>query len=450
MANILIADRSKTIRRILSKAFTDMRHNIAEASSGSEAMELMKKDIFDIAIIDLQIEEVSGIDVLKAFREISPDTDIIVTTSYASVVMAVEAMKLGAYDFVTKPINMEELTLIISRILENQELAENVKMLKTRVEQKHKFPNIVGDNKAMLKVFDLINRVCQFDTAVFITGESGTGKELVAQAIHFNSPRKDKPFVPVNCAALPENIQESELFGHTEGAFTDASTERKGLFEEADGGTLFLDEIADASLLTQAKLLRFLENGEIRKIGDNLSVRVDVRLIAATNKDLQKAIERDEFREDLYYRINVIEINLPPLRERKDDLPLLVQYFLERFSSKAKKDITSLSRDTFSILMNYDWPGNIRELQNAIQHAVAVTQEEVIQPSSLPAHILTNGSDKFQKENKNQATLEELKLNYMHQILEKNSMNYTKSAEILGIGRATLYRKMKDYIVENP
>lgn len=445
MANILVVDDSESIRDVLSHFLTRNGHHIAQAASGEEAIASMQEDIFDIAIIDIRMDGVSGLDLLKIVKDISPDTEIITITGYATVDTAVEAMKLGAYDFVTKPVSIEELLLIMNRALGKREFTDSVKAIKTQVKEKHRFTNIIGNTPAMLRVSALIERVCHVDSAVLVTGESGTGKELVARTIHTNSRRRHRPFVPVNCAALPEDIQESELFGHAKGAFTDAISSKKGLFEEAHSGTVFLDEIADASSATQAKLLRFLENGEIRRVGENTPVYVDVRLIAATSKDISEAVKEKAFREDLYYRINVIRIHLPPLRERKDDISHLAHHFMRKYARHTGKNIHHISQEVLSLLMEYDWPGNVRELQNAIQHAVAFTRDDAIFPSSLPSHVRTGGDEILPQSPRERMSLYELKRAYTLQMLEKYSWNCAKAAAALGIGRATIYRKLKEY-----
>ena len=445
MANILIVDDSETIRSILGDALTRNGHHTAQAESGEKAVALVREDVFDIAIVDLRMGEVDGLDLLKIVRDISPGTQVVMITGYATVGTAVDAMKLGAYDFATKPINIEELLLIIDRAMERRELVSAVKALQTQVKERCKFPDIVGNTPAMSAVFALIERVCQVDTAVLVTGESGTGKELVARAIHANSPRSDKPFVPVNCAALPEHLQESELFGHVNGAFTDAVSDEKGLFEAAHGGTIFLDEIGEASPPIQAKLLRFLEEGEIRPVGGNTTIHVNARMIAATNRDISEAVEEQAFRGDLYYRINVVRIHLPPLREREDDIQLLAYHSMRKYALRTGKSIHSISRDALSLLTEYNWPGNVRELQNAIQYAVAFTQGDSISPSSLPPHIQAGNDDISLRAEGKRTSLHELKKAYILQILEEYSWNYTRAAAALGIGRATIYRKLKEH-----
>ncbi len=445
MANILVVDDMESIRDVLSGVLTKNGHNVSEAASGEEAVILVQEDIFDIVIVDFRMGGLDGLDLLKAVKDISPDTEFIMLTGHATIDTAVRAMRLGVYDFVTKPINLDELTLIINRVLENVELADSVRVLRTQAKERYRFPDIIGNAPAMLAVFALIEKVCQFDSTVLITGESGTGKELVARAIYDNSPRSDEVFIPINCAALPESIQESELFGHMRGAFTDAIDGKKGLFEEAHGGTVFLDEIADASLSTQAKLLRFLAEGEIRRVGGNTPVRVDVRLIAATNKDLSQAVEEKTFREDLYYRINVVRIHLPPIRERKDDIPLLAHHFVKKYAQNKKENVRHLSREALSLLMQHDWPGNVRELENAIQYAIALTRDDTILPSALPPNIRPGGDDTTLKAENDQMSLYEVEKAYILQVLEEHSWDRAKAAAALGIGRATIYRKLKEY-----
>jgi DNA-binding NtrC family response regulator len=449
MANVLVVDDSESIRDALSDALARDGHHTARAASGEEAIVLMQRDIFDIAIVDLRMDRVNGLDLLKVVKDISRDTEVIMITGYATVDVAVEAMKQGAYDFVTKPVSIDELLLIVDRALEKRKLADSVKALQTQVKERYRFTDMVGNTPVMLTVFALIERICQVDSAVLITGESGTGKELVARAIHVNGPRRDRPFVPVNCAALPEDIQESELFGHIEGAFTGAISSEKGLFEEAHGGTVFLDEIVDASPATQAKLLRFLENGEIRRVGENTPIHVDVRLIAATSRDISEAVKEKVFREDLYYRINVIKIHLPPLRERKDDIPLLAHHFVQKYARKTGSNINRISQEALSLLMRYDWPGNVRELQNAIRHAVALTSGGTISPSSLPPHIQT-GDGILPQARSERMSLYEVKKAHILQMLEEYSWDCAKAAAALGIGRTTIYRKLKEYGLTRP
>jgi two-component system response regulator HydG len=444
MANILVTDDKESIRNIL-RVFLEMNnHQVALAESGEKAIKLIEDNIFDVAIIDLKMEGMDGMALLKAIREISPETEIVMITAYGTIPTAVQAMRSGAYDFITKPLNLDELKLIIERALEKREITIGMKVLQTQTKDRQKFSNLIGSTPPMNNVLALIEKVCRFDTTVLITGESGTGKELVARTIHSNSSRRNNSFIPVNCAAVPESLQESEFFGHAKGAFTDAIEQKKGLFEDAHKGTVFLDEIGDASLPTQLKLLRFLEDGEIRRVGENTSFYVDVRLITATNKDLLKAIDEKKFRDDLYYRINVVEISMPPLRERKDDIPLLAEHFLQIYSSKSERDIYNISQQSLAVLMQYDWPGNVRELQSVIQRAIAYTNKDTILPESLPSQILSV-STKKRFDEKKQMSLPDLEKTYILQMLESSSWNLSQASKIMGISRATIYRKVKEF-----
>ncbi|MGQ9609715.1 MAG: sigma-54-dependent transcriptional regulator [bacterium] len=449
MANILVVDDESAIRDILMNFLTKYNHQVSLAESGEKAISLVQENIFDVAIVDLKMGEIGGMEVLIFIKDISPDTEVIMITGYGTIDIAVKAVRLGAYDFITKPLlDYEKLKLIIERIMEKRVIANGVKALRIVEKDKNKFANIIGSTPSMLKVLSMIEKVCHFDSAVLLTGESGTGKELVARTIHANSPRKDKPFIPINCAAIPESLQESEFFGHIRGSFTDAIRDKRGLFEEAHGGTIFLDEIADASLSTQLKLLRFLESGEIRRVGENNPIYVDTRLISATNKDIIEEIEKKKFRADLYYRINVVEIHLPPLRERKDDIPLLAQYFLKKHADKSKKNIDSISKDALSVMMEYDWYGNIREFENAIQHAVTFSNGDTITFDSLPNYIKYNiKENKFKNK---QSPLSELEKSYIIQLLDEYSWNIEKVTKISGIGKTTLYRKLKEYNISRP
>ncbi|MGB9597127.1 MAG: sigma-54-dependent transcriptional regulator, partial [Candidatus Poribacteria bacterium] len=412
MASILIADDDPIIRNILSDFLQKDNHRIVTAESGEKAIKLAQDTIFDVAIIDVKMDDINGIEVLEFIKNTTPDTEVIIITGNGSIPIAVQAMRANAYDFVTKPIDQNKLKLIIDRSLQKQEISASIKILQSQEKEKKKFSNIIGSTPAMFEVFDLIEKVCNFNTTVLITGESGTGKELVARTIHSNSPRRNFPFIPINCAAIPESLQETEFFGYAKGAFTGAVDQKIGLFEEADNGTIFLDEIGDASPSTQLKLLRFLEDGEIRRVGENIPIHVNARLITATNKDLSKAIAEGTFREDLYYRINVVEIKLPTLRERKDDIPLLAEYFLKLYSTRLGKKIDNISESALKILMRYDWPGNVRELQSAIQYSVAFANKDTLLPDFLPSHIKSENGKKANYVKSNLPKLQQVKAMY--------------------------------------
>ncbi len=372
MAHILLVDDQSSIRLTLTALLKGAGHTLAQAGTGVDALEKITKNDFDLVITDLKLDQTSGMDVLRATKLQNPKTEVIMLTGYGSIETAVEAMKAGAIDYLTKPIDAEELTLAIARAQERQQLKSEVARLRSVVAKEQKFDpgNIIANSPEMTQVLEMVARVAPTDATVLIQGESGTGKELIARAIHQNSKRKDGPFIPINCGALPENLLESELFGHVKGAFTGAAQNKKGLFEEADGGTLFLDEIGDTSPATQVKLLRVLQDGEVRRVGANTGVKTDVRVVAATNRRLQERIRDNEFREDLYYRLQVILLHLPALRERQDEILPLITHYLGFHSQKLGKPPLTLAPEAQKALLAYSWPGNIRELINAVERAV--------------------------------------------------------------------------------
>jgi two component, sigma54 specific, transcriptional regulator, Fis family len=385
MAHILLVDDESSMRLTLTMLLKQAKHTLAQAGTGAAALEKIENHHFDLVLTDLHLDEVSGLDVLRAAKNNNPETEVIVLTGYGSVESAVEAMKAGAIDYLTKPIDSEELLLAVERATERQKLKSEVARLRTQVEAKGRFDagNIVASSPAMHEILDMVERVAPTDAAVLIQGESGTGKELIARAIHQNSNRKNEAFIPINCGALPENLLESELFGHMKGAFTGAHQNKKGLFEEADGGTLFLDEIGEMSPATQVKLLRVLQDQEVRRVGANTGVKVDVRIVAATNQNLQSNIESGEFREDLYYRLQVIVLHLPPLRERSEEVLPLASHYLQSYAQKFRKPISGFSKEAEKALNEYSWPGNIRELINAIERAAILCRGDVVQPEDL-------------------------------------------------------------------
>lgn len=378
MEKILIVDDERSMRDVLSIMLKRSGYGVAAVANGEEAIAQIGKEIFDLVITDLKMPKVSGLDVLKAVKESSPDTVVLMVTAYASTDSAVEAMKQGAYDYLTKPFQVDELQLIVRNALEKRRLSTENVLLKREIASRSSFAEIIGQSEVMHKVFDVIRKVADTRSNVLICGESGTGKELIARAIHFNSSRSRMPFVTVNCSALPEPLLESELFGHMKGSFTGAVSNKAGLFEVANGGSVFLDEIGETSLSIQVKLLRVIQEREFRRVGGTSDVKVDVRIIAATNKDLSKAVADGAFREDLYYRLDVIPIHLPPLRMRTGDIPLLAQHFLEKFSREAGKSMRSLSPEAMRLLLAHEWRGNVRELENVIERVVAFAGGAVI------------------------------------------------------------------------
>ena len=384
---ILVADDEKSMREFLEIMLKKEGYKVTLASNGEEVMKLIEKDIFDLALVDIRMPRQDGISVLKRVKSISPETVVIVITAYASADTAIKAMKEGAYDYITKPFKIDEIKLIIQNALEKKHLQKENLLLKQVVRDRYHFENIIGQSSKMLELYDLLEKVAPTKTNILITGESGTGKELVAKAIHYNSPRKDKPFVTLNCGAIPESLIESELFGHMRGAFTDAISTKKGLFEVADEGTIFLDEISELPLMMQVKLLRVLQDGEFKRVGGTEDIRVDVRIISATNKNLEEAVREKQFREDLFYRLNVIQVKIPSLRERKEDIPLLTSHFLKRYSEELGKQISQISPEALRVLVQYDYPGNVRELQNIIERAMALETSQELTAQNLSSYI---------------------------------------------------------------
>ncbi|MEW6614818.1 MAG: sigma-54 dependent transcriptional regulator [Thermodesulfobacteriota bacterium] len=446
---ILVVDDEERMLNLLKKVLTKQGLSVQTSPNGIDALRKVEDTPFDIIIADIRMPEINGMEVLKAVKETRPDIYVILMTAFGSIDSAVEAMKKGAYDYITKPFKMDEIILAIKKALEEKRLRKEVASLRNEVRGKYRFDNLVGKSKVMHDVFDLIRRVSNSKSTVLIYGKSGTGKELVAKAVHYNSPRKDNPFVAVNCSAIPETLLESELFGHVKGAFTGAIATRKGLFEEANGGTIFLDEIGNVSLAMQIKLLRVLQEREIRRVGGTENIKVDIRLIAASNQNLEEAVKRGEFRDDLYYRLNVITINLPELKERQDDVSLLANYFLKKYTKEENEKIKSISKEAMNLLLNYNWPGNVRELENVIERAIALGRYEEILPEDLPLNIRNSQMISVLKETlPENATIEELERDYITKILKKTKGHKINTARILGIDRRTLYRKLKKYSME--
>jgi two-component system response regulator PilR (NtrC family) len=387
VSRILVIDDESSMRQLLEIALGKEGYRITAADSGHKAEELLEKEAFDLIVSDIRMPDMSGVEVLRHVKKVSPETPVIMITAYASTETAVEALRLGAYDYITKPFKIEELKNTIRHALEKTRLKEEVDHLKRELSDRHGVDSMIGNSPKMLELYEHISAVAKTDSTVLITGESGTGKELVARAIHVQSLRQGEPFVSINCGAVPETLLESELFGHLKGSFTGAHTNHKGLFEVAHKGTILLDEIAEMSSSMQVKFLRVLQEKTIRRIGATEEVSVDVRILAATNKNLGKMVEEQAFREDLYYRLNVIPIHLPLLRERRDDIPLLAEYFLVRANSHIGKAIKGISDEAMEHLSAYDWPGNVRELENVIERAVALETTPIVQPERLPDNL---------------------------------------------------------------
>jgi len=388
MSSILVVDDEKSLRDFLKIMLEEEGYKVFTAHNADSAVKMIKENVFDLILTDIRMGKSNGIDVLESAQKILPDTPVVMMTAYASAETAVDAMKKGAYDYISKPFKIEDVQLIVKNAIEKKKLSEENRLLKTALNDRFQFSNIIGKSAAFQRIFDLIEKVSRSNATVLIHGESGTGKEMVAKAIHFNSNRKNYPFVSVNCGALPENLLESELFGHEKGAFTSADTLKLGLMESANKGSFFLDEIGEAPLSIQVKLLRVLQENEILRLGGTKAIPVDFRIIAASNRNLSNLVSDKVFREDLYYRLNVIPIHLPPLRDRKEDIPDLVEFFISKYNSKHNKDfIKSVEPETMRFFENYTWPGNVRELENVIERAVVLETGESIQKASLPDEI---------------------------------------------------------------
>ena len=387
MTTVLVIDDERSMRDFLAIMLKREGYQVFLAEDGKTAINSINKNVFDVVISDIRLPDTNGIEILAHCKKVSPETDFILITAYAATETAVEAVKMGAANYIYKPFDIDELRIVVQRCVTKKRLERENIYLKKSVERQLQFSNIIGQHPKMQTIFELVAKISITNSTILIWGESGTGKELVSKAIHYNSLRKDHAFVSINCGAMPENLLESELFGHVKGAFTGAVHNKKGLFEVADRGTLLLDEIGQMSHAMQVKLLRALQERSIRPVGGNEEIPIDVRVIAATNQDLQKSVEQGSMREDLFYRINVIPIKIPPLRERKEDIHLLVEHFLKKCSRDVGKAVTRVSAEAIRLLENYDWPGNVRELENAIERAIALETSDVITPDSLPEKI---------------------------------------------------------------
>lgn len=440
---VLLVDDDRKIRFLMSKELPRMGFLVECSSTGKEAVKKFREESFDIVLLDLKMPDTSGIEVLREMKQIDSMTEIIMLTGHASIDTAIEAMKLGAYDYLTKPCKLSEIDVILRKAGEKKNIKKENIAFKRVIGKGHALRQIIAQSRVMQSIIDAIKKAAPTDAPVLIEGESGTGKELIAHAIHQLSHRADNPLIIINCGSIQEALLESELFGHAKGAFTGAIERKLGLCEVADRGTLFLDEIAEMNLASQAKLLRMIQSGEIRRLGDNRMFHTDLRIIVATNKDLFLEISRGNFREDLYYRLNLVYIKIPPLRERKEDIPLLARYFLSnsRVSGKGKKEI---SEDALQILIEYNWPGNIRELENTIERFCIFIDDETITPENLIPHFQSN---KTTPENREKGTMDlfQLEKNHILKILSYCEGNKTKAADLLGITVKTLYNKIKSY-----
>jgi two-component system response regulator HydG len=449
---ILVVDDEESHRIMLRAVLTADGYRVAEAADGTEAIRAVEKEAFDIILLDIRMTNMDGIEALSEIRKISPLVPVLIMTAYASVKTAVEALKAGAFDYMTKPLDIEEVKILIEKALEHYHLRTENLALKERLGDRFDFSRIIGRSGKMKTLLDTLAMVAPSDATVLIMGESGTGKEVVANAIHHNSPRAGQPFIKVSCAALPETLLESELFGHERGAFTGAVTRREGRFQLAHRGTIFLDEVGEMNPALQTKLLRVLQEKEFEPVGSARTIKVDIRVIAATNKDLTKEVREGRFREDLYYRLNVVPVTMPPLRERKEDIPPLADHFLAVYREKNRKPLKGISGKALDLLVRYDWPGNIRELENCIERAVIMAKEEMITPVDFPPQIQKLSGE---KETGGFAipygiSLEAMERELIVKTLAETGGNRTRASEILGINRRTLQNKLKEYGINVP
>jgi DNA-binding NtrC family response regulator len=441
---ILIVEDDDLMRELMTKILAGEHYHIFQASSGEEALKLLQEQTIDLVLTALRLTGMNGLQLLTEVRTFDQEVVVIVMTAYASVETAVEAMRKGAYDYLTKPFINDEIRVMLRRALNQRHLSRENRHLKRELRERYRFENIVGHSEAMEKVYRLIEKMSGISSNVLIVGETGTGKELVARAIHYNSERSDRPFVAVNCGALTESLLESELFGHLKGAFTGAIANQEGFFRKADKGTLFLDEISEVSHGLQVKLLRAIQEREVIPVGSREPLRFDVRLIAATNRLLEDEVKKGTFREDLFYRINVITIPLPPLRDRKEDVPLLVNHFLQKYAQRLGKPSVKILREAMQALVNYDWPGNVRELENMIERAVALCEEDLIERTDLPDK-LTQVKIAIRDLDEYEMTLDALEEQHIKKVLQKVNSDKVKASQILGINLSTLYRKLARY-----
>jgi two-component system, NtrC family, response regulator AtoC len=440
--NILVVDDDRETRELLREVLSDEGYGVKTSGSGEEALEVGKRELFDVIISDMKLgPDMDGLDVLRAYKSVQPESEVILITAFGSMETAIEAVKAGAFDYISKPFKIDEVVLQVGRALQNRDLIRENRNLKRQLGSQVALSSLVGRSPAMLEIYKKIGMIADSRSTVLIYGESGTGKELVARAIHHNGCRAQQMFFAVNCGGLAETLLETELFGHMRGSFTGAFENKRGIFEEASGGTVFLDEVSEMSPALQVKLLRFIEEQKIRRLGSNQMVKVDVRLIAASNRNLQDLVVEGKFRQDLYYRLRVIELNLPPLRERTEDIPLLVDYFLKRFGRERGCNYDT-SAKALSALVSYAWPGNVRELENALEAAVALNRTGMITPEDLPAKIGAQPNSEPRPEElfSDLPSLEELERRYVEHLMKVTGGNKAKTAGILGIDRRTIYR----------
>ncbi|UCG13294.1 MAG: sigma-54-dependent Fis family transcriptional regulator [Deltaproteobacteria bacterium] len=443
-ARILVVDDEPMVCLALTNWLAEENYLAKAVEDGHRAIATMREENWDIVLLDLRMPGMDGMEVLQQIKDISPQTVVIMMTAYASIPSAVQAMKEGAYDYIVKPLDVDQLTLMLKRIVEHQQLITENILLRQRLAEQYEFQDIIGKSDAMQSIFEMIKAVTDTNATVLITGETGTGKELVARAIHSNSSQRYGPFVATSCGALPETLLESELFGYEKGAFTGAERTKKGRFELAHGGTLFLDEVGDISMKTQIKLLRVLQERSFKRLGGTETIKVDVRLITATNRDLVACIEEGSFRSDLYYRLNVVSIHLPPLRQRKEDIPLLAAHFMNKYNVEFNKKFDRVERKAMDLMVDYHWPGNVRELENAIERAIVIDQGPEVKVKHLPFCNL----EIPQIGNEDSHTLQEVERLHIEKMLTRHDWNIAKTARLLNIDRTTLHKKIKKFGLE--
>jgi two-component system response regulator AtoC len=449
---ILLIDDEENFRHMLSVILKKRGYDVETANNGIDGLKKVDTGSYDTVLCDIRMPEMDGLEFLKEAQKAGCESTIIMMSAYGTLDTAIEAMKLGAYDYISKPFKPDEIVLTLKKAEERERLRRENLFLKKEVQKEYSFENMISKNERMRQIFDTIQKVAKYKSTILIAGESGTGKELVAKAIHFNSDRSNQPFIPVNCGAIPENLLESELFGHTKGSFTNAVRTKKGLFEEADGGTMFLDEIGELPLQLQVKLLRVLQDGEIRRIGDSKPIIIDVRIIAATIKDLDKEVRENQFRDDLFYRLNVLPIKIPPLRDRKEDVPLLVDHFIHKYSRELNNPIEGIVPEALNCLLNYSWKGNVRELENVIERAIVLTDSNQIQVENLPLEIQSPKEESRVSLLNDELSIKKasryLEKDLIKKALHKTNGNHTHAAKLLEISHRALLYKIKEYGVK--
>ncbi|HQR39096.1 MAG TPA: sigma-54 dependent transcriptional regulator [Blastocatellia bacterium] len=447
---ILVVEDEPAMAEMLANFFGEQGHASVTRASGEEALSYLADNDVDLVLLDVHLPEMSGIELLERLRSERPGLPAIVMTAFGSVSTAVEAMKLGATDYIAKPFQMDELVIVVRKALELRKLEREVEHLRHVVHGRYDFSNIIGRSKRMQELFEIIKRIAQRrDASVLIMGSTGTGKELVARAIHFNSDRRGAPFIPINCSAIPETLMESELFGHQKGSFTGAHESRAGLIEEAQGGTIFLDEINSISLNMQVKLLRVIQERSVRRVGGRQATPVDVRFISATNEDLESMVAAGTFRQDLFYRLNVVPVRIPDLKDRREDIPLLVHHFLQSFAERAGETVRKFNPEAMRVLMTHNWPGNVRELENAVEYALTMGLSDVLGVTDLPDKVTNPERDVIEEAAVDGVPLAEVERRYILRVLKKMGGHQIRTAQMLGIDRRTLYRRLRQYGVES-